>query len=121
MLLRVAADTEAEVRVALLQKRDELAAVAQAALGHGKFGGALRRVAAERHDVPKAVGVDPVGNLVQLVPRMTDACQVGHHGVAVLGLQEIAHLGRPLARASACAVRHRREIRGHGLERGRGL
>ena len=119
MLFRIAGHAQAEIGMARLEQSHELVGMPQPVGGRLELGGALRRIAAQRHDVPKAAGVDPIGNLVQLGPGMADAGQVGHHGEAEILAEQIAHLGGPAAGVAARPVGDRDEIRRDSLQ-GRG-
>ena len=121
MFFRVAADAEAEIRVARLEQRDEVAAVAQAVLVGHELGLALGRVAAERHDVAVAAGVEPVGDAVQLLARVADAGEVGHDREADVGAQQPADLRGAFAGAAAGAVGHGHKVGGDTFQRNRGL
>ncbi len=121
VFLGVTSDSETEVWVALFKKSDEFVGVAEAVGRDGELGGALGRIAAERHDVAETVVVNQIGERDQFGAAVSDTGQMRHHREAEVFAEQAADLGGALAGGAAGAIGHGYEIPLDRLERGGGL
>ena len=115
MFLGVAADAEAEIGMAGLQKRDEVAGVAEAVFVGRERGLALGRIAAKRHDIAETTGINAIGDLGEFGARVTHTREVRHDGEVKVAFQKVTDLCSAVASRAAGSVGHGYEIGGHAL------
>ena len=120
MFLGVAAYAEAEIGVAGLQQRDEVAGVAETVFGGREGRLALGRIAAQRHDIAETTGINAIGDLGKFGAGMADAREVRHDGEAKVAFQKVTDLCRAVASRAPGSGGHGYEIGGHAVQRGRG-
>jgi len=97
VFLGVAAYAEAEIGMAGLQQRDEVAGVAETVLAGREGGLALGRIAAQRHDIAETTGINAIGDLGKFGAGVTHTREVRHDGEAKVAFQKVTDLCRAVA------------------------
>lgn len=100
----------AEIGMAGLQKRDEVAGVAEAVFVGRERGLALGRIAAKRHDIAETTGINAIGDLGEFGARVTHTREVRHDGEVKVAFQKVTDLCSAVASRAAGSVGHGYEI-----------